>query len=208
MSRGLPYDSDGGRDYAGVAHGHHDRRGLRAVRADRARSGRPVPRLRAEPRAVPARDAEASRRGEGHQRRRTFRPTSMAAAKAAWDDAVRLGELYGYRNAQATVLAPTGTIGFMMDCDTTGRRAGHRAGEIQEAGRRRLDEDRQPDRADGAGQARLHRAADQGDHRLHRPARDHRRGAGAEAGAPAGVRLRVQGAPRASGRSTTWGTSR
>src|SRR5205814_9476542 len=43
-----------------------------------------------------------------------------AAAKAAWDEAVRLGELYGYRNAQATVLAPTGTIGFMMDCDTTG----------------------------------------------------------------------------------------
>ena len=42
------------------------------------------------------------------------------AAKQAWDEAVRLGELYGYRNAQATVLAPTGTIGFMMDCDTTG----------------------------------------------------------------------------------------
>ena len=42
------------------------------------------------------------------------------AAKDAWDEAVRLGELYGYRNAQATVLAPTGTIGFMMDCDTTG----------------------------------------------------------------------------------------
>src|SRR5439155_12279545 len=42
------------------------------------------------------------------------------AAKAAWDDAVELGEAFGYRNAQATVLAPTGTIGFMMDCDTTG----------------------------------------------------------------------------------------
>ena len=42
------------------------------------------------------------------------------AAKQAWDEAVRMGELYGYRNAQATVLAPTGTIGFMMDCDTTG----------------------------------------------------------------------------------------
>src|SRR5437764_4412216 len=38
----------------------------------------------------------------------------------SWDDAVELGELHGYRNAQATVLAPTGTIGFMMDCDTTG----------------------------------------------------------------------------------------
>src|SRR5207244_1375864 len=42
------------------------------------------------------------------------------AAKSSWDDAVELGEEFGYRNAQATVLAPTGTIGFMMDCDTTG----------------------------------------------------------------------------------------
>ena len=42
------------------------------------------------------------------------------AAGVAWDNALTLGEEYGYRNAQATVLAPTGTIGFMMDCDTTG----------------------------------------------------------------------------------------
>jgi len=41
-------------------------------------------------------------------------------AKQIWDDCVELGEQHGYRNAQATVLAPTGTIGFMMDCDTTG----------------------------------------------------------------------------------------
>ena len=38
----------------------------------------------------------------------------------AWNDAVALGEVHGYRNAQATVLAPTGTISFLMDCDTTG----------------------------------------------------------------------------------------
>jgi ribonucleoside-diphosphate reductase alpha chain len=44
----------------------------------------------------------------------------LAAARASWDEAVSLGELYGYRNAQATVLAPTGTISFLMDCDTTG----------------------------------------------------------------------------------------
>jgi ribonucleoside-diphosphate reductase alpha chain len=44
----------------------------------------------------------------------------MAGAKQSWDEAVELGEDFGYRNAQATVLAPTGTIGFMMDCDTTG----------------------------------------------------------------------------------------
>jgi len=44
----------------------------------------------------------------------------LGAARAAWDEAVALGEIHGYRNAQATVLAPTGTISFLMDCDTTG----------------------------------------------------------------------------------------
>ena len=44
----------------------------------------------------------------------------MKAACKAWDDAVELGEKFGYRNAQATVIAPTGTIGLVMDCDTTG----------------------------------------------------------------------------------------
>lgn len=44
----------------------------------------------------------------------------LSAAASTWDEAVELGELYGVRNAQASVLAPTGTIGFMMDCDTTG----------------------------------------------------------------------------------------
>ncbi|HEY5048630.1 MAG TPA: vitamin B12-dependent ribonucleotide reductase [Rhizomicrobium sp.] len=43
-----------------------------------------------------------------------------AAARRAWDSALSLGEDYGYRNAQATVIAPTGTIGLVMDCDTTG----------------------------------------------------------------------------------------
>ena len=44
----------------------------------------------------------------------------LAAARRSWDEAVELGERLGYRNAQATVLAPTGTISFLMDCDTTG----------------------------------------------------------------------------------------
>ncbi|RYY55168.1 MAG: vitamin B12-dependent ribonucleotide reductase, partial [Chitinophagaceae bacterium] len=44
----------------------------------------------------------------------------LKAACRAWDDAVELGEKYGYRNAQSTVIAPTGTIGLVMDCDTTG----------------------------------------------------------------------------------------
>src|SRR2546425_8571541 len=48
-------------------------------------------------------------------------PTSLyEASKACWDEALAHGQKHGYRNSQVTVLAPTGTIGFMMDCDTTG----------------------------------------------------------------------------------------
>jgi len=47
-------------------------------------------------------------------------PQLLGAARSAWDEAVELGGLHGYRNAQASVLAPTGTISFLMDCDTTG----------------------------------------------------------------------------------------
>ncbi len=47
-------------------------------------------------------------------------PDLLAAAKEAWDKALSLGEQHGYRNAQTTVIAPTGTIGLLMDCDTTG----------------------------------------------------------------------------------------
>ncbi len=46
--------------------------------------------------------------------------TLVVLAKAAWDEALAMGEKYGYRNAQTTVIAPTGTIGLVMDCDTTG----------------------------------------------------------------------------------------
>src|ERR1700683_507351 len=44
----------------------------------------------------------------------------LRAARESWDDALKVGTAAGYRNSQATVIAPTGTIGFMMDCDTTG----------------------------------------------------------------------------------------
>jgi ribonucleoside-diphosphate reductase alpha chain len=47
-------------------------------------------------------------------------PSLLGAARTAWDTALALGEKFGYKNSQVTVLAPTGTIGFMMDCDTTG----------------------------------------------------------------------------------------
>src|SRR5678810_513906 len=47
-------------------------------------------------------------------------PDLLIAARRAWDRALELGTAYGYRNAQVTVIAPTGTIGLVMDCDTTG----------------------------------------------------------------------------------------
>jgi len=47
-------------------------------------------------------------------------PDLFEAARTAWDEAIEFGQEYGYRNAQASVLAPTGTIGLLMDCDTTG----------------------------------------------------------------------------------------
>ena len=77
------------------------------------------------------------------------------------------------------------------------RRARHRAGEVQAARRRRDAQDRQPDRADGPAQARLRRAGDPRDPRLHRRARHDRGGAGPEGRAPAGLRLCVR--PAAGG---------
>ena len=67
----------------------------------------------------------------------------LQAATAAWDEAVELGEKYGVRNSQASVLAPTGTIGLMMDCDTTGIGA-RPCGLVknEETGRRRCHEHR------------------------------------------------------------------
>ena len=47
-------------------------------------------------------------------------PTLLKEARKAWDEALKMGEEHGYRNAQVSVIAPTGTIGLLMDCDTTG----------------------------------------------------------------------------------------
>src|SRR5258707_11970830 len=119
MSRGLPYDSDGGRDYAaaltalmtGEAYAQSSRmardHGGPFSGYDRNRE----PFLR-----VMRKHRDAMRDVNG----RNVPSDLYNAAKGSWDDAVELGEEFGYRNAQATVLAPTGTIGFMMDCDTTG----------------------------------------------------------------------------------------
>jgi ribonucleoside-diphosphate reductase alpha chain len=119
MSRGLPYDSDGGRDYAAA---------LTALMTGEAyaQSAR-VARDQGGPFTGYEKNREPFLRVMRKHRdaMRDVNPRNVAsdlyaAARTAWDDAVELGEAFGYRNAQATVLAPTGTIGFMMDCDTTG----------------------------------------------------------------------------------------
>ena len=97
----------------------HARRGVSAERRDRPRPRRAVQRLPEERAAVPARHRQASRR-RLPSRRTASRPTCSRRARLVFDEALELGREYGYRNAQVTVLAPTGTIAFMMDCDTTG----------------------------------------------------------------------------------------
>ncbi len=118
MSMALPYDSDGGRDMCGA---------LTALMCGEAyaQSARIAERL--GPFAGFAvnrgpmldvirmhRDALRPIKPENVQ------PSLLRAAQDSWDTALELGEKFGYRNSQVTVLAPTGTIGFMMDCDTTG----------------------------------------------------------------------------------------
>src|SRR6187431_3335497 len=119
MSRGLPYDSDAGRDFAGA---------VTAVMTGEAyaQSAR-IARDHGGPFAGYDINREPFLRVMRKHREaiKGVNPKHVPAdlyegAKQAWDDAVELGEDFGYRNAQATVLAPTGTIGFMMDCDTTG----------------------------------------------------------------------------------------
>jgi ribonucleoside-diphosphate reductase alpha chain len=119
MSRGLPYDSDGGRDYAaaltalmtGEAYAQSSR-----IARDHGGPFSGYDKNREPFLRVMRKHRDAMRDVNG----RNVPSDLYAAAKTAWDDAVELGEQFGYRNAQATVLAPTGTIGFMMDCDTTG----------------------------------------------------------------------------------------
>src|SRR5829696_1951132 len=119
MSRGLPYDSDAGRDFSGA---------ITAVMTGEAyaQSAR-IARDHGGPFAGYDINREPFLRVMRKHRDAIKDITAkhvpddlLAGAKQAWDDAVELGEDFGYRNAQATVLAPTGTIGFMMDCDTTG----------------------------------------------------------------------------------------
>jgi ribonucleoside-diphosphate reductase alpha chain len=119
MSNGMPYDSDAGRGTAAA---------ITALMTGRAY--RESARVAA---ALGPYEHYGENRAEHNGVMRMHRDASHAipesacadtelleAAKRSWEEAVELGEQFGYRNAQATVLAPTGTISFLMDCDTTG----------------------------------------------------------------------------------------
>jgi ribonucleoside-diphosphate reductase alpha chain len=119
MSRGLPYDSDAGRDFAAtitaIMHG--------AAYAQSAKIARDHggPFAGYEANREPFLRVMRKHRTALKDIDKTNVPKDLLqAARAIWDEVIELGEQCGFRNAQATVLAPTGTIGFMMDCDTTG----------------------------------------------------------------------------------------
>jgi ribonucleoside-diphosphate reductase alpha chain len=119
MSNGMPYDSDAGRGTAAAITALMTGRAYRESARVAAALG-PYERYqenREEHNAVMRMHRDASH---------AIPDTACAdtrlleAARHSWEEAVELGERFGYRNAQATVLAPTGTISFLMDCDTTG----------------------------------------------------------------------------------------
>jgi len=118
MDRGLPYDSEGGRAYAAAVtslmHGEAYAQSARIASAmgpfaGYAKNAEPMLRV------------VDKHREHAHMIDSTLVPRELlASAVSVWDEAYALGAQHGYRNSQVTVLAPTGTIGFMMDCDTTG----------------------------------------------------------------------------------------
>jgi ribonucleoside-diphosphate reductase alpha chain len=118
MSMALPYDSDEGRDVAAAV------TSLMCGEAY-AQSARVAEKLgpfagyevNQEPMLDVIRMHRNSMRGIKPEH---VQPELYQGAQGAWDSALQLGEKHGYKNSQVTVLAPTGTIGFMMDCDTTG----------------------------------------------------------------------------------------
>ncbi|TMG05508.1 MAG: vitamin B12-dependent ribonucleotide reductase [Chloroflexi bacterium] len=118
MSMGLAYDSDEGRRFAG---------GITAIMTGRAFAQSARMAQVKGPFSEYAKNREPMLRVMEKHRAAAYQLTSspesadvVQAARETWDEAVKLGRAHGYRNAQATVLAPTGTIGLMMDCDTTG----------------------------------------------------------------------------------------
>src|SRR5262249_19844058 len=118
MSMALPYDSPEGRNVAGAVTalmcGEAYAQSARVAERMGPFPGYAVNR---EPMLDVIRMHRESVRGIKPE---SVQPQLMLAAQQSWDDALSLGELHGYKNSQATVIVPTGTIGFMMDCDTTG----------------------------------------------------------------------------------------
>jgi len=118
MSLGLPYDSDQGRSYAAAITalmcGEAYRQSAAVAEAMGPFPGYPGNR-------EPMLEVIEMHREAAHRLPGRDIPTALRqAAVASWDAALNAGRTAGFRNAQVTVLAPTGTIGFMMDCDTTG----------------------------------------------------------------------------------------
>ncbi|MGE0827335.1 MAG: vitamin B12-dependent ribonucleotide reductase [Candidatus Binatia bacterium] len=118
MSIGLPYDSEGGRQYAAAITALMTGEAYvqSAHIADRLGpfSGYQVNR-------EPMLKVIEKHRSYAHKLDPSLVPLDLLSdARKVWDEALTLGRQFGYRNSQATVLAPTGTIAFMMDCDTTG----------------------------------------------------------------------------------------
>ena len=119
MARGLPYDSDEGRAYAAAITAVMTGRAYRKSAEIAARMG---PYAGYRPNAAAMIGVIAKHRAAvGNIEHDHSVPADLlTAARKTWDDALDQGEVHGFRNSQATVLAPTGTISFMMDCDTTG----------------------------------------------------------------------------------------
>jgi ribonucleoside-diphosphate reductase alpha chain len=118
MAEGMPYDSDGGRAWAAAITSLMTGHAYATSAKTAARMG-PFAGYAANEQpmlnVLRMHRAEAAKIDED-----LVPPDLLCAAQEAWDDAVELGERHGVRNSQSTVLAPTGTIGLMMDCDTTG----------------------------------------------------------------------------------------
>jgi ribonucleoside-diphosphate reductase alpha chain len=119
MARGLAYDSDEGRAYAAAITALMTGR---AYRKSSEIAGRMGAFAGYRPNAAAMLNVISKHRAAvgNIANAETVPADLLGAARKSWDDALDLGEVNGYRNAQATVLAPTGTISFMMDCDTTG----------------------------------------------------------------------------------------
>ena len=118
MALGMPYDSDQGRSYAGaitaLMTGEAYLQSARIAQAMGSFEGY-------APNREPMLRVIERHREYAHKLETAYVPLDLLrAAREAWDDALKLGQHAGYRNSQATVIAPTGTIAFMMDCDTTG----------------------------------------------------------------------------------------